>query len=211
MNIESKKFFLLNSKLSSQNIHVNSEYIGLNVGDNLYLAHQLILGNYENITFPIEFKIKNGKKLLDFIDTGWPNLFLISERVVKLLIDNGFTGWKTFEVIISDKVGKEIKGYVGLSITGRCGKMIYDNAKIIEKQFVPNGPFIKFYKGVDLDINNWSKTDFFLSENYFGIITTERVAIELNKNKITNVKLRVFADIEFSLYTSHLRTKGQSL
>ena len=48
----------------------------------------LLVGEYEYYQFPIVFRQYDGKRLRDFLDTGWPPVYLISDRVVSLLKDN---------------------------------------------------------------------------------------------------------------------------
>ena len=55
--------------------------------------HFLLVGDHEYYTFPIVFRQYDGKRLRDFFDTGWPPVYLISDRVVSLLKENSITGW----------------------------------------------------------------------------------------------------------------------
>eukprot|EP01132_Coremiostelium_polycephalum_P000319 gene319-410_t len=135
----------------------------------------LINGDYTGISFPIIFKQVYGKKLQDMLDTGWPGLFLISDRMKSVLEENQLTGWKTFSVQVFDKKGEGIPGYHGFSITGRCGEIDYSKSPIIEKRRVPDGPLVKFYK-----------------------VITQRAAEILKKNKLTNIDLENLSDLEMS-------------
>lgn len=64
---------------------------------------ELIKGNYEDMAFPIAFKQGTGNNLLDILDTGFPGLYLISERLKAILEDNHLTGWKTYPIKLYDK------------------------------------------------------------------------------------------------------------
>ena len=178
---------------------VQAHALGLNdvtFNDNLAAAWHLVLGDYSGISFPIVFKQEYGKKLHDILNTGWPSLHLISDKMKVVLEENTLTGWKTYAVKVLDKRGQQITGYHGFSVTGRCGKIDHDQSEIIEKQFVPNGPVVKLYKGMHVDMNNWDGGDFFFPEKYFSIITTQRAAEVLKKNKLTNIRLENLAEIE---------------
>jgi len=196
-----KNFYTLGSKLSSSTIQAHP--IGLKefhpIDPNiryLYDEHRLIQGDYQDIFFPVKFKQEFGVKLQDILDTGWAGLYLISEKLKGILAGNNLTGWKTFEVKVLDKQGKEILGYHGFSVTSRCGKIDYSKSEIIEKRLVPNGPLGKYYKGLHIGLDKWDGSDFFLPENNYGTIVTSMAADILKKNKITNLMLRNLAEIE---------------
>ncbi|MDQ0109558.1 hypothetical protein J2T02_004702 [Chitinophaga terrae (ex Kim and Jung 2007)] len=195
MSIE--KFYTFSSKLSSSTVQAHPISLS-DKEDNagLFDQHRLIQGVYDGIFFPVTFKQEYGKKLEDVLDTGWPSLFLISDKMKAVLEENAFTGWKNFVVKVLDKKGQEIQGYHGLSITGRCGKINYNKSEIIEKRLVPNAPLVKYYKGLPVDLNKWDTSDFFLPEKYFGIIITGRAAEVLKKSKVTNIKLENIIEVE---------------
>lgn len=195
MSIE--KFYTFSSKLSSSTVQVHAISLS-DKEDNagLFDQHRLIQGVYEGISFPVIFKQEYGKKLEDVLDTGWPSLFLISDKMKATLERNALTGWQTFEVKVLDKKGQEIQDYHGLSITGRCGKIDYSKSEIIEKRLVPNAPLGKYYKGLHVGLDKWDDNDFFLPEKYFGIIITNRAAEVLKKNKLTNIRLENLGEIE---------------
>ncbi len=195
--MDNKEFYRIDSKLSSSTFQAHS--IGLDKVlfiDNLAAEWHLILGDYSGISFPVVFKQEYGKKLQDILDTGWPSLYLISDKMKAVLEENALTGWETFAVKVLDKQGQAIQGYHGLTITGRCGKIDYNKSEIIEKRLVPNGPLVKYYKGLHIGLNEWDGTDFFLPEKYFGIITTQVAAKVLKKNKLTNIRMENLAEIE---------------
>lgn len=209
--MDNKEFYRIDSKLSSSTFQAHS--IGLDkvlFSDNLAAEWHLILGDYSGISFPVVFKQEYGKKLQDILDTGWPSLYLISDKMKAVLEENALTGWKTFAVKVLDKQGQAIQGYHGLSITGRCGKIDYNKSEIIEKRLVPTGPLVKYYKGLHIGLDEWDGTDFFLPEKYFGIMTTQAAAEALKKNKLTNIRLENLAEIEtdYSIVQVALQNQG---
>ena len=190
-------FYTFSSKLSSSTIQAHP--INLSVKEDSFGhfdQHKLTQGFYNGISLPVIFKQEYGKKAEDVLDTGWVGLFLISNNLRDVLVENGFTGWKTFAVKLLDKYGNEIQGYFGLSITGRCGKIDYTKAEIIEKRIVPNGPLGKYYKGLPVGMDEWDGSDFFLPNNNYGILVKGKVAVALKKSKITNLRFENIADIE---------------
>jgi hypothetical protein len=130
------------------------------------------------------------------LDTGWAGLYLISDHLKEILQENNLTGWKIFPIILYDKKKQEIAGYNGFSTVGRCGPINRQKSEIIEKRFVPTGPIVKFYKGLYIGLDQWDGTDFFIPDQTYGTIITERAANVLQRNKITNVRLENLADVE---------------
>ena len=155
---------------------------------------KLIKGTYKDINFPVTFKQKHGKKFTDILDTGWPSLYLISDKTKTVLEEGHLTGWKTFPIKLYDENGNDIPGYHGFSITGKCSPVTYESCAIIEKRMIPNGPICKFYKGIF--INDWDGSDFFTPEGTYETFITEKSANILKKNKITNLKLINLVDRE---------------
>lgn len=195
--MDSKEFYRIDSKLLVSTIQTHA--VGLEkvlFSDNLATEWHLILGDYLGVHFPILFQHKHGSRLQDVLDTGWPSLFLISDKMKMVLEENALTGWKVFAVKVLDKQGEEIQDYHGLSITGRWGKIDYTKSHVIEKRLVKSGPLTKYYKGLYLELGKWEVEDFFIPEDYFGIIVTKRVVDVLKKNNITNVKFERLTDME---------------
>ena len=162
-----------------------------------YTHHNLIKGNYEEIDFPVVFKHDSGKNLTDILDTGHVSLFLISDRMKTILEENHLTGWKVFPIKLYDKKGTEIHGYHGFSIIGKCGTHDYQKSTIVEKQFIPNGPFYKYYKG--LFVKDWDGLDFFIPERTYQLLVSSKAADVLKRNKITNLNLKPLSDYEIEV------------
>jgi hypothetical protein len=203
-------FYILDSRLSSSTIQAHA--MGLEeipLKDGLEAQWHLILGDYSNISFPVIFKQAYGKKAEDILDTGWPSLYLISDRLKTVLEENNFTGWKIFTIKVLYKKGQEISGYHGFSITGRCGPIDYCKSEIIEKRLVPNGPLSKYYKGLSFELDKWDKSDFFLPEGNFGIKITQKVADALKKSKLTNIRLENISEIETDAFTVSIATQNR--
>ena len=181
-------FFELYCQLLSTTVQAHA--IGLYGND----EWNLVKGNYKGINFPVTFKQEYGKNLRDILGTGWPCLYLISDRLKEIFESNNLTGWKTFLIKLYDKKEKEISGYHGFSIIGKCGPTSYESSKIIEKKYVSNGPLCKFYKGVSID--KWDGSDFFTPEGTYEIFITKKVADILRENKLSNMRIINLSEIE---------------
>lgn len=186
-------FFEFRSKLLTSSVQAHAE--GLKKND--YQTNQywnLIRGIYTDIDFPVTFKQKYGKNFSDIIDTGWPCLYLISDKMKTALEENNLKGWNFFSIKFFDRDNKQISGYHGLSIIGRCNDINYINCEIIEKKLVPNGPICTFYKGIPID--NWDGGDFFMPKTSYEIFISKKAADVLKKYKLSNLKLLKLEEIE---------------
>ena len=205
-----KDFFEFGSKAVSSTLQVHPLNLSFERDENqLDDVLRLVLGEYENILFPVVFKQEYGKKLQDILSTGTASLYLISDKMKTAFEDNRLTGWKTFDVKVLDKQGQEIHGYHGLSITGRCGKIDYSQSTIFEKRLVPEGPLGRYYKGLYVGLDEWDGSDFFLPERYFGTVITSKAADVLKKSKFTNIMLENLADIEMNEFTVQVAIENQ--
>ncbi len=193
-------FFIFNSKLISSTFQAQPLNLDQNGSqEGLFDHHRLIMGNYENIQFPVIFVQEYGTKLLDILDTGHANLFLISDKLREILMKNQLTGWKTFPVQIFDKKENEIYQYHGFSITGRCGPLNFAKSEIIEKRQRPAAPLRKYFRGLVFEQEQWDGADFFLSQGWFFVIITSKVADILNKSNISNLDLMNVSNVEISI------------
>ena len=195
--MEISEFFDFHSKLVSSTFQAHAT--GLPTSDKISARLQLVMGDYKGIDFPVVFVQAYGHKLTDILDTGYPSLYIISDKLKILLGENHFTGWKTYPIRLFDKKNNEIFGYHGFSITGRCGPIDEKKSPIIERRPVPEGPIWKFYKGLYIGLDQWDKTDFFYPQGSTWAVITTRVAECLKKNKITNLRMQSLADIEDSV------------
>lgn len=189
--METNDLFSFGSKLVSSTVQAHA--IGLKRNEDGSNDHwNLSKGNYKGINFPVIFKQDSGKNFTDILDTGWPGLFLISDRLKGILEENRLTGWQTFPIKLYDKKGNEISGYHGFSIIGHSGPTNYEKSEIIETRHVPTGPICHYYKGVRVD--NWDGTDFFTPDKTYHNFISKRAAEILKKNKITNLRLENLAE-----------------
>jgi hypothetical protein len=133
-------FYSFSGRLPKSAVYLDSDLLDWDI------ACELIFGDYSHIPNPLLVKQKSGKVWFDILCPSI-GLYFVSDRFIKILIDNKITGWKTFPLLVTNKQGTIIEGYSGFSITGRAGKIDYSKSEIIEKRAVPNGPLTKYYKG----------------------------------------------------------------
>ena len=205
--MEIKDFFDFGDKSTSSTFQAGA--IGLERDkDDICGQDNLIKGKYNEINFPIVFKQKYGTKLLDILGTGWPSLYLISDRMKTILEENQITGWKTFPIKLYDKKNNEILGYQGFSITGRCGESDHTKAEIMDRQRVPMGPIYKVYKGLYIGLDKWDRSDFFIPDESLRLIITKKAVSVLEKNKITNMRLENLSDVEVSVRVIEMKNQA---
>ncbi|MFZ4773633.1 MAG: hypothetical protein ACOYK9_06570 [Chlamydiia bacterium] len=186
-------FFSFDSPLAKSSIYAPP----INLPGN---SSNLAKGIFNDLDFPIIFKIKMGSKFNDLIDVTAPPLYLISEKFRNILIEYNLSGWKTFPIIFLDKHDQKIRGYHGFSITGKCNFINNDNSEIIELQHAPNLPIDRHYKGISVD--GWDGSDFFCPKLSRHLFVSSKAADVIKKEKITNVSLchaQDYTDCELSV------------
>jgi len=82
---------------------------------------------------PVAFKAYMGGSPADFLWTGFPPLFCVSQRVIDLLEENQFTGWSTYPVEVYDRHGGKLPGYHDFAITGSAVRRDLSRSQIITK------------------------------------------------------------------------------
>lgn len=188
-----QNFFEFSSKLISSTLQAHP--IGLKKDINgIDEEWNLIKGKYKDIVFPVVFKQVYGKKYTDILDTGWPNLYLISKNMKIVFQENHLLGWETFPIKLYAKNGDEILDYFGLSITGKCIRENYNQSSVIEKKGIVEGSIIKFYKGIAID--GWDGSDLFSPSDSYSIYISCKAAELIRLNQFSNVELKNLGDIE---------------
>ncbi len=149
----------------------------------------LLVGDYDYYCFPIVFRQYDGKRLRDFLDTGWPPVYLISDRVIALLEESEVTGWQNYPIKLYDKKGNIIDGYSGFSVIGKGGSFLkfWDYGYNIET----NKQFIK-KRGL-YDLAQWDGSDIFMVSN--DIIITPKVMKLMKSNKVSAVEFEMLSNL----------------
>lgn len=121
---------------------------------------------------PFEMRISEGRKLYDIVGFQDTSNFAISERLYLLFNEHRITGWKGYEIKISDRNER----YYGFQVTGKCGKLVEPKEA-------------GFYTGYKFDYNSWDRSDFFSPDDTVLLFCNEKVRNLLKKNRITNIEL----------------------
>ena len=120
---------------------------------------------------------------------------LLSERLVAMLREQGFTGWDTYPVTLTDRRGARLPDYHGLSVQGRCGPIDPSRSTRISKEY-PAGPF-PVARGVYFDESSWDGSDVFVSTDGKGwIFVVEAVQRFFDRARIKNLQLVPLTEFE---------------
>lgn len=134
----------------------------------------------------------------DLIFTTTLTVIAVHERVVNLLQEHGFSGWKIYPVYV---VGKDpadslsrYPNYHGLAITGRCGPLDYTSGTPVRKQ-MPGGVYT-YWRGVRFDPSTWDSSDLFVPDDSLRILVTEEVKGAFERAKVRNVRFERLTEFE---------------
>lgn len=142
----------------------------------------------------IEFGINTGSKIFDFLNSGFPGVFVVSQKVTDLLRQSYVTGWDIVPVHIQSI---ETLNYFLFTVTGRCGPIDYSRSEVFMKQpYTPTGKPVEAKRGLFFDLNSWDGSDIFTPENSRFTFITEKVKDILFKSKATNLILENVAKFE---------------
>jgi hypothetical protein len=125
---------------------------------------------------------------------------IVSARVIRILEEQGFTGWSTYPVAVSDKSGDVIEGYAGLAITGRCDPVDIARSSVVVREY-PAGWFPKF-RGRFLDLESWDGSDLFMErpddrgDSTLFMYATALVARALRRAKVRPLVVTRLTDFE---------------
>jgi hypothetical protein len=147
---------------------------------------------------PIEFVHDEGRKPQDMVGTTDGRPVLVSQRLIDVLRDHGFSGWRTFPVRLTLEDGTELRGYHGFSVTGRCGPIddsLSDQVMLAPP--VPGGEPAPGLRGLCFTPGSWDGSDIFTSAAGGAMIfVVERVKDALERAGITNVAFQRLSEIE---------------
>jgi len=139
-----------------------------------------------------------GGKPTDFIWTTSVGSMIVHRRVLDIMENEDFTGWRPYAVQVIGKDGEEIPGYSGISITGRCGALDPDLSEIFMKRFPAREA--PMYRGLYFHRETWDGSDFFcpITPGCTYKFITERVQQAFKKAKLRNVMMQRLDEIETS-------------
>ena len=123
---------------------------------------------------PFNMQVSEGSIWYDIVRFQDPFNFAISEKVLNTLNNCAFTGWRTYEIELSNNSEKK---YYGFQVLGRSGDII-------------RPPETGFIVGQDIEFSTWDGSDFFCPENTMLIFCTKRVKEYFINNQISNIKFQ---------------------
>ncbi len=200
--MKKERLFILNTDYSNKNVVVNSidkiKY-GIALDKAMSDMHNLAIGNYSGIKFPVPFYATSGSVFSDIIRTGSMSLVLISKRVKNLLEENNCKGFTTFEVVLNGSNKIKVNEYYGFSITGKCSYPDWNKSEIINKKLTSSGPLVQHYKGFYVNLNSLTDLDFYSVESTFFRLISKKVHDIFVENQVTNCKMTGLLDFEIAV------------
>lgn len=122
---------------------------------------------------------------------------IVSARVIGLLSELPFTGWRKYPVKVYAKNGDECEGYSGLALTGRFGRVDLSRATI-ELQASAVGAFRPQFRGFFFAEDTWSGDDMCIGHDNCHRIVTERIAKALKRACVSNIRLERLTDVSMT-------------
>jgi hypothetical protein len=142
-----------------------------------------------------QFKYFLGKMYYDIIGTGFASLYLISAKLVSMLIDEHITGFGTKPTVIYGKGSKAIDSYSLLKVIGKSGPIDRGRSPSFMK-VTPSGKELMHWKGYYFNESSWDGRDMFSPEGSLHIFVTRKVKEAMEKAGITNVDFTRITEIE---------------
>lgn len=120
---------------------------------------------------------------------------VISARVLKVLRDGSFSGWRTYPINLIGKKGDLVGGYHGLAVHGRCGTINNSQSTKFHK-IMPGGAFT-WWRGLYFDPATWDGSDLFMPAGDVGwIFVVAAVKRAFEQAEVKNVTFTPLAHVE---------------
>jgi hypothetical protein len=144
---------------------------------------------------PITYEYHSGRYLRDRLDSTYVALDLYSDRLIQLFAEKEFSGWRIYPVRVMDKRKREVSGYQGFSITGRCGEMDESRSeRVMLPPRAEGGKWVWGVRGIYFKDDEWDGSDFFCPPHSRSTIVTERVKQALEEIEATNIRFVSLAE-----------------
>lgn len=177
------------------------------------------MGSLVPVTADFAPGARGGARQYDVHGTTMVSPYLVSQRFVDTLVQNTFSGWRTFPVVAYGKKKERLEGMHGLSVTGKCGPLDISRSRILVKPPVrPGAPRYRMLLGRYVDLTTWDGTDVFMPAESRVIIVTRAVQIALKKAKLQNITLIPLLEVEwpgiakdFALAIVGAKARGEEL
>jgi len=159
---------------------------------------ELVKGEYQNFAEPLEFEYSSGISWTDFLQPVSVGMYLISSRVIRILEENNISGWTSYTIKIKDRNNRYVEDYVGFSVKGKSGSLVYKRESFFFRQFNSQSPKVKYIRGAQIEEDSWDGCDFFIPSNSLHIIVTEKVMNVFSEFNISNVDFHNLKDLEIA-------------
>jgi hypothetical protein len=147
---------------------------------------------------PVAYEYDSGKYRWDQIGTVNAELSLYSDRIIDVLTENEFTGWRPFPVTIRGKSGRLIKGYSGISILGRAGNLDDTRSeKVLLPPLYEGGPERLGLRGFYFRDDVWDGSDVFTCENAPLFLCSLKVKEAISALNPTNIVFTSLTEYEY--------------
>jgi hypothetical protein len=145
----------------------------------------------------IEFCWLQGTKFYDIVPTGYPSVYLVSEKLQSILTGSEFKGYTLRSIILKNKRNELVPGYQLLSICSKVGPILNEKSiKIMMPPAVPWGDPYEAYVGLYFDLSTWDGSHFFFPEGTSYIFVVEEVKKLFEEHKVTNCQFDKVIDLE---------------
>jgi hypothetical protein len=146
---------------------------------------------------PLALEPALGTKPLDLVVGTDIATKLISEATIEVLRSFGCTGWATYPVEFRDRQGKQVHGFHGFSVRGRCGPLDPSDRREWQPPRVPGGPSYEAWVGLSFSPSSWDGSDMFMARDQtLFVFATERVRDAIQSAKLRNFEFQAIAEIK---------------
>jgi hypothetical protein len=131
--------------------------------------------------------LAKGRVLTDYLGNGTA-LLLLSDKIVRILDQHHFTGWRKYPVKLFDRQDKLMNDvrYQIIGCTGRGGPIDPSCVDLWSRRVKPDGTrSINSVCGLRFDVGNWDGNDFFVLDEANWPLVTEPVIDALNESGAT--------------------------
>lgn len=121
-------------------------------------------------------------------DAVWPDIssLVASPRLLDALAP--FSGWFPYPVELRNRKGELLPGYAGVAVTGRCGRLCYDNSRV-EGEW-PRADYV----GLRFNPAMWDGSDLFYGSTGSWLVVTERVVRALRRARVSSIDIEPLLD-----------------
>ena len=163
---------------------------------------KLIIGAFRNeINFeqPLILVQESGRLVVDILWSSYPPVFVVSQTILDILIDNKLFGWNTYPVKVFDKELQTLNNYFGFAVTGRVGNQDFNRGQI---EIIPptrkGGKPHKAFKGLYFIDDEWDGNDFCVTGFGGGPVVTKNVVNIFKESNVKNVAFIPLPEYETS-------------